>query len=240
MGEKVDMKDILDVVLKEKNTDEDMSEKQRFEILEKEKIDKNIYYYLEDLLKNTNIEILGKYEGKLFDLMKRGKLEGWCWQTTETAALFMPDDSIVYRGDLYFNKCKTYYHSFIQFNYEKHNYIFDPCLCLINTADLYFEIFNVNIKGQTTAKEIKEYFLNYISNPPKKESYFDDEIVSATDRFMRKFFGDDYLEQKQKEIVIHDEENPSAPMYRNGSGYKNIDVENNKVKKLTVHYYMNA
>ena len=31
------------------------------------------------------------------DLMEKGVLEGWCWQTTETAALFMQDDAIIYR-----------------------------------------------------------------------------------------------------------------------------------------------
>ena len=68
-----------------------------------------VYFYLKDMFENLNIEIVGRYQGKLFELMKSGKLEGWCWQTTETAALFMPDDVAIYRGDLYFNKYKTYY-----------------------------------------------------------------------------------------------------------------------------------
>lgn len=80
--------------------------------------------------------------------MKRGKLEGWCWQTTETAALFIPDDTIVYRGNLYLEDYKTYYHSFIEFDYEGEKYVFDQCLCMINTSDLYFNIFNVDVKGQ--------------------------------------------------------------------------------------------
>ena len=206
----------------------------KFEILEQEKIDKNVYYYLENLLSKVNIEILGQYEGKLFDLMKRGKLEGWCWQTTETAALFMPDDVVIYRANLKFAKYDTYYHSFIQFMYEEKDYIFDPCLCMINTADLYLKTFNTEIKGYTSAKEIKEYFLNYISAYPKKEN----NIITQSDRFMRKFF-ENYIEDKQ-EITVHDKENPYAPMYRNNSGYKDINIENNKIKSLTVHYYMNA
>lgn len=80
---------------------------------------------------------------------------------------------------------------------------------------------------------MKEYFLNYVENYPKKEYY-----SSSSEKFMKKFFGDDYVEKRQKEIAIHDEEDPSAPMYRNGSGYKNIDIENNKINSLTVHYYM--
>ena len=94
--------------------------------------------------------------------------------------------------------------------------------------------------GKVTAKDIREYFLNYISNPPKRNNYISPEIVSSTEKFMRNFFGDEYIDEKKKEIVIHDKEDPYAPMYRNGSGYKNIDIENNKVKSLTVHYYMNG
>lgn len=217
-----------------------MGEEKRFSILANEKIDKSVYIYLKSLFDQLKIEVLGEYEGKLFDLMKRGKLQGWCWQSTESAALFMQDDAIVYRGDLYFDNYKTYYHSFIEFNFEGKKYVFDPCLCMINTSDLYFKTFNVDVKGQVTAKEIKEYFINYINNTPKRESSFSSDTVTATDRFMRKFFGDDYLEEKKNEVVIHDKEDPSAPMYRNGCGYKNIKIDKDKIKSLTVHYYMNG
>ena len=215
-----------------------MDERERFDLLEKEKIDKEVYFYLKDMFENLNIEIVGRYQGKLFELMKSGKLEGWCWQTTETAALFMPDDVAIYRGDLYFNKYKTYYHGFIVFNYKDKDYVFDPCFCMINTADLYFNTFEVDVKGFTTAKEIKEFFINYINNPPKKYEYCSKEAVRATDRFMRKFFGDDYLEKREPEVVIHDKEDPFAPMYRNSVGYKKINIENNKIKSLVAHYYI--
>lgn len=215
-----------------------MGEKERFEILEKEKIDKKVYFYLKHLFDELKIEILSYYQGNLFDLMKRGKLEGWCWQTTETAALFMPDDIIVYRGNLYFNEYKTYYHGFIEFNYENKKYIFDPCFCMINTSELYFNTFNIDIKGYTTAKKIKEYFFNYIQNPLKEENKYNLDIISSTDKFMKKFFGDDYLEKREKEIIIYGVDNPSSPMYRNNSGYKNIIIENKKIKSLTAHYYI--
>lgn len=209
-----------------------MSEEERFKMLEEEKIDKSIYYYLKNLFEKLNIEILNKYEGNLFNLMERGKLEGWCWQTTESAALFMDNNANIFRGNLFFNEYKTYYHSFIEFNFEGKKYVFDPCLCLINTSDLYFNIFNVDVKGYVTSKQVKDYFFNYIKNPLKVNNY-----SNSSEKFMRKFFGDEYYEKKTKEIVIHDEENPYAPMYRNGAGYKNIKVENDKIKSLTVHYY---
>ena len=49
-------------------------------------------------------------------------------------------------------------------------------------------------------------------------------------------FVDNYLNE-QKEIVIHGKNNPCSPMFRNESGYKNIILERNRVKNLTVHYY---
>ena len=216
-----------------------MSQEERFEILEGEKIDINVYYYLKSLFNDLNIEILGRYEGTIFDLMRTGKLEGWCWQTTETAALFMPDDATVYRGDLHFTKYKKYYHSFIEFDFEGYKYVFDPCLSLINKSDLYFNTFDIDIKGKVSAKKIREYFIKYINDPPKKEDYFSKETIDAINRFLRNNFGSDYLDRKDKEIVVNDIEDPSAPMYRNGSGYKNINIDNNKVKSLTVHYYYN-
>lgn len=217
-----------------------MNSDERFNTLEQEKIDKEVYYYLQNMFDGLNIEIYGKFEGKLFDLMKKGKLEGWCWQTTESAILFMPDNSIIYRGNLYFNKYKTYYHSFIVFTYGGKDYVFDPCFCMINSADLYFDTFDVDVKGFVTAKEVRDYFINYINNPPERVTYYSKESRAACEKFMKKFFGDDYYEKKEKEVVIHDKEDPYAPMYRNGSGYKKINMEDNKIKSLTVHYYMNA
>ena len=215
-----------------------MNQKERFEILSNEEIDKEVYLYLKSLLEKLDIEILGKHKGNIIDLMKKGLLEGWCWQTTESAALFMPDNTVVFRANLYFDLNKTYYHSFIKFNYEDNYYIFDPCLCLINTAELYLETFNADIKGYTTSKQIKEYFINYINNPPKKRDYF--RGTDNINKLMKELFGEETLEESRKEVVIYDKEDPSAPMYRNGSGYKNIELDNNKINSLTVHYYMSA
>ena len=82
--------------------------------------------------------------------------------------------------------------------------------------------------------------MNYISNPPRKENNFSPEIVEESKRFMKHYFGDNYKENKPKEIVIGSDDNPSHPMYRNGCGYKDINIENGKIKSLYVHYYENG
>ena len=45
------------------------------------------------------------------------------------------------------------------------------------------------------------------------------------------------LKEKTKdEVTVHGPEDINTPLYRNGAGYK-AELENGKIKKLTVHYY---
>ena len=206
-----------------------LTEIERFAEIRMHKVPQEVYNYLKNLFDNLHIEIVGKYEGNLIDLMESGVLEGWCWQTTETASLFLPDDSYIERGNLQLALNKPYYHSGINFTYKGIKYIYDPCLQILCERKYYHKIFEVTLKGQVTAKEVKEYFINYISNPPKKET---NEEVS---RILRMILGEP-SERTKGEIVVHDEENPNAPMYRNGVGYK-TELENGKIKKLVAHYY---
>ena len=208
-----------------------LTEMERFAEIRMHKVPQEVYDYIKSFFDNLHIEIVGKYEGNLMDLMEIGVLEGWCWQTTETASLFLPDTSYIERGDLKFTSNKLYYHSWINFTYKGKQYIFDPCLQILCERKYYHQIFEVTIKGQVTAKRVKEYFINYISNPPKKERNEEFEKVFRT------LFGEP-SERTKGEIVIHDEEDPSAPMYRNGVGYKTI-LDNGKIKKLVAHYYYN-
>ena len=206
-----------------------LTEIERFAEIRMHKVPQEVHDYLKNLFDNLHIEIVGKYEGNLIDLMESGVLEGWCWQTTETASLFLPDDSYIERGNLQLALNKPYYHSWINFTYKGIKYIFDPCLQILCERKYYHKIFEVTLKGQVTAKEVKEYFINYICNPPQKAT---NEEVS---RVLKLIF-DETSERTKGEIVVHDEENPNAPMYRNGVGYK-TELENGKIKKLVAHYY---
>lgn len=206
-----------------------LTEMERFAKVRMHKAPEEVFEYLKSLFDNLHIEIVGRYEGNLIDLMNRGVLEGWCWQTTETASLFMDDSSYIERGNLKFNLYNLYYHSWINFKYKGIEYVFDPCLQILCRKSYYDKIFEVQVKGKVTAKQVKEYFINYISNPPKKET---NEEVSE---IMKMIFGEP-SERTKGEIVINDEENPNAPMYRNGVGYKTT-LENGKIKRLVAHYY---
>ena len=225
---------IKEIITRIRNTfkEEDYSqltEMERFAKIRMHKVPKEVFEYLKSLFDNLHIEIVGRYEGNLIDLMNEGKLEGWCWQTTETASLFMDDNSYIERGNLKFDLSNLYYHSWINFKYNGIEYVFDPCLQMLCRKTYYDKIFEVQVKGKVTAKQVKEYFMNYISNPPKKET---NEEVS---KVMKMIFGEP-SERTKDEIVIHDEENPNAPMYRNGVGYK-ATLEDGKIKRLVAHYY---
>lgn len=209
-----------------------LTEMERFSKIRMHKAPSKVYNYLKFHFNNLHIEIAGKYQGNLMDLMEEGLLEGWCWQTTETASLFLDDESYIERGHLRFDLNKLYYHSWIIFMYDGVEYVFDPCLQILCPKLYYYKIFEISIKGHVTAREVKEYFISYVTNPPKKETN------NRFESILKSIVGESVLERTKGEIVIQGEENPNSPMYRNGVGYKPT-LENNQIKKLVAHYYIN-
>ena len=203
----------------------------KLEVLKKIEIDRDVLLYLKDRLIDLNIEILGKYKGKIFDLISRGKLEGWCWQTTESAIAFLDDDDYIERGYLNLSRRDSkYYHSWICFKYENNEYVFDPCFGLLSDIDSYHNILDANVLGRVTAKDIKEELIRQINN------HFNSDKEREKNDFITKFFGDEYYEKRKNEVVVHGPEDVNTALYRNGAGYT-TEIEDNKIKKMTVHYY---
>lgn len=123
-------------ILKKLADGKPLTEEERFKIIKKQKVNLEVLRYLGDRFKNLTIEIVGKYEGNVMDLMKLGLLEDWCWQTTETAIVFLNDEDYIERGNLIFERysdgdVNKYYHSWICFKHKGEEYIFDPCLDLL-------------------------------------------------------------------------------------------------------------
>lgn len=58
---------------------EPLTEEDRFKILRSKRIEPKVVEYLMEKLNDLYIEVLGDYEGSLFELMYAWKLEGWCW-----------------------------------------------------------------------------------------------------------------------------------------------------------------
>ena len=214
-----------------------LTEEEKFKILHSKKIDPNVIEYLMEKLSTLYIDVLGDYGGSLFELMPFGKLEGWCWQTTESAIVFLNDDDYIERGNLYFDETTPkYYHSWICFKFNGMEYVLDPCLNFLCKKDDYSKIFETDVKGKVYAKDVKEELIRQVTTPKKQDN---SEMNKRFKMLWKSFLGDYYEEYKDKkkdEVIVHGPEDVNTPLYRNGAGYK-TEIENGKIKKLTVHYY---
>lgn len=220
----------------EENHRETVKEK-RFAKIRSYKANEKTFEYLKSHFNNLKIEVLGDYEGNIMELMQKGLLKGWCWETTETAILFLNDNSYIQRGNLKFDEKETCYHSWIVFSFDGEEYVFDPCLNLLCKKTIFDKVFEVEVKGQVSAKQVKDYFVDYITNPPKRELTKEEkEIAEISDRVFTDIFGKNVLDDKKNEIIGPYQTDVNAPMYRNSVGYKTT-LENGKIKQLVAHYY---
>ena len=100
----------------------------------------------------------------------------------------------------------------------------------------YSKIFEVNVKGKVSAIEVKKELIKQVTTHKKEELSIEKKNIEF---FMKKIMGDSYvsyIERTKGEVVVHGPEDINTPLYRNGAGYK-TEIENEKIKKLTVHYY---
>lgn len=217
--------------------DKPLTQEDKFKILRSKKIDQKVVEYLINRLSELYIEVLGKHVGSLFELMPVGKLEGWCWQTTESAIVFFNDDDYIERGNLKFDeRTPKYYHSWICFNFNGTEYVLDPCLNFLCKKEDYSKLFEIDVKGKVTAKAVREELIKQITTPKEKNN---SEAHNRFEMFWKELLGDDYeiyQERKKQEVVVHGPEDVNTPLYRNGAGYK-TKINDNKIKKMTVHYY---
>lgn len=210
--------DILNKVLIEDESDDD-----RLDFLRSKEVDLSVREYLKNKLQGLYIEILTDYRGSLFDLMDEEKLEGWCWQTTESAIVFLDDDDYIERGYIKLREFSSYYHSWICFKFNDTEYVFDPCLNILCQKSDYMEVLKPHVKGIISAKAEKEALINKILNP--KEECNIEEYQDAYKRI-------------EDEVRVDYLDEVNDPFYRNGSGYIG-EIDNGTIKKLTVHYYEN-
>ena len=219
-----------------------MTEDERFKILKDNRASIEVYKYLKERLDNLTIKVV-KNEGSVLELMKKHVLIGWCWQTTESTIVFLNDNDYIERGNLLFEDdellIKIYYHSWINFQYRDMEYTFDPCLNILCAKKLYQEVFETEVRGMVSAKEVRDELINAILNPKPKKKYNSSSVKFANkaDNFMKKLFGED-LENKKSEIAIIGNDDVYSPMYRNSTSYK-AEIEDGKIKKLVAHFYIN-
>lgn len=202
---------------------------QKLDIINSNRVNKKIYESLKSKFDNLKIEILASNKGNLFDLMEKGLLEGWCWQTTETAILFLEDNYYIKRGNLITENNRKYYHSWIEYD----NFVFDPCLNIFVNKKIYDYIFTPEVIATISSKQVKDYFIKYIKeNKTKKQE------KNYLDNFLSRVCSESYERQKN-EVLILSNDDVYSPMYRNNVGYK-AQIEDDKILSLTAHYYLNG
>ena len=190
----------------------------RFDVIKSIHISKHLLNYLKSILVNLSIEITKLKIANIISLMNEEYLEGWCWQTTETAILFFEDDSCVERGFLKFSQYNDYYHSWICFQFDDKEYVFDPCLNIIVEKVLYYHVFQVSLRAEIKATTIKDYFFYSLTTNGK-------DLISNEDNNTYKVFS------------ISGNDNVFNPMYRNSTLYKVI-LEHGVIKNLIAHFYL--
>lgn len=205
----------------------------RFLDLRNNEADSEVYKYLKEILQYLYIEVCEDYKGKVIDLMKRDLLNGWCWQTTNTSIILFQDEDYISRGNLYFDKNQIYYHSWICFKYKNQEYVFDPCLNICCKKSLFDKVFEVDVKGIVTSKAVKEDLINRIKYP-KKEKY-NDQTIKKINNFTSKHIRNYY----KHEVTIYGNDDVSTTIYKGIVGYRDLMIENGKIKFLKAHYYLN-
>ena len=240
MNEVITYKEILDYVLRKKSPKDDgiLSKDERFKIINEEKVDKEVYLYLKEILQPLKIEIVGDYEGQILELMRNRYLERWCFQTTESSIVFFNDSDYIERGNLKFNEFKYYWHSWINFKYKDKEYTFDPCLNIICKKQLYKDIFETDVRGSISSLKVRNYLIDYILNYKPKELDMSERSIRRR-KMVEEFFSQYNVKINKNEIKIVGNDDVNSPMYRNSTGYI-ADINDGKIKKLVARFYENS
>lgn len=210
-----------------------LNQNEKFKLIHQLHIDKSILKYLKSKLQNLSIEV-SDHKGNVIELMHKGLLEGWCWQTTESSIVFFDDEACIKRGYLKFSTHKKYWHSWICLKFNNIIWVFDPCLQIILEKNIYYHIFEIiEVAGIVTAKSVREDLI-YRINHREKKNYNKSE--SSISKFLEK-----YTSEKQKnETYISGNDDVKSPMYRNSTGYTATIDDNGKINTLIAHYYFNV
>lgn len=208
------------------NTDvSKLSEQERFTLISQHNIDKSISEYIKTTLENLSIKIGSKDTENIIELMNKGLLEGWCWQTTESSIVFFNDNDYIERGNLTFSPYRKYWHSWICFTFNDIFWIFDPCLQILVEKDIYYHIFEIDeIASTITSKSVKEDLIYRISQHEKEKE-------NKTTHFI--------FEYPKNEVHIFGNNDIKSPMYRNSTGYT-ATINNGTINTLIAHYYFSG
>ena len=210
--------------------------KERFKLIKRHHAKSDVFDYLHNILDNVYISKFGKPAKKVMELMCKGNLEGWCWETTQTCISFFEDGDYIARGYLKFDKFDLYDHSWICFKFNEKEYVFDPCLDVLCEKEEYYKIFEVLQKGSVTAKSFKDFLIGSILRD-KQNNY---HCYNGNDCFYVNGFEikrpANRTKNNSNETIITPTYKWNAPNYGGIVGYS-ASLSDNSFKEISANYY---
>lgn len=174
----------------------------RLDYLSEISVDTSVMKYIKNNLSNITISIADEDKIPAWK-MCGGRLDGWCWQSSTFLSIFFLDSDKVTRGELSLYEKDLYNHSWIEFNYENKDYIFDPSLNIICDKENYYQVFNVRNTYQVETSRIKMELVDLLSKKEKDLLY-----IAGTNNLSDTFYrinsevSADIEEEKIKKINI--------------------------------------
>ncbi len=98
----------------------------------------------------------------------------------------------------------------------------DSCLNILCRKGDYVKVYEPIVKGKVPAKNVKEE----LTSIEQQEFQSFIKIMVTPESFTR-------IEEEVRIDYLND---VNSPFFRNGCGYKG-EIDNDKIKKLTVHFY---
>lgn len=202
----------------------------RFALIGVHGVSKSVKKYLEITLKDLSIVLPGVDSNDILDLMKTRLLEGQCYQTAETSIVFFNDNDYLLRGYLMFDEETKYYHSWICFNFQGREYIFDPCLDILCESKYFNDIFEVTILSRISALETRKAFIEIAKSRSNKDRINAYNLVKDVFNICFSDYNNLFCSSLDYDI--------NSIFYANNLVY-DISIVDNKIRKLKAFYYKN-
>jgi hypothetical protein len=163
--------------------------------------------YIKEKLKPVTLN-----ETSAVEMIDKGELEGWCWQSTTFLSVFFDDKSIISRGDLTLPgyRYRDYFHSWIELIYKNKEYVFDPAFNYLSKKDNYYNEFSARVKKQIETPKVRNSLIDLINN------------------------------SQEQSIYIPGTNNIEDPFFRTNSKVSAKIGFDNKITELNVRFYLNG
>lgn len=139
--------------------------------------------YIEERVASIFISIAPLTDVPAMEMITKGELEGWCWQSTTFLSVFFQNSDLITRGNLTLDSYRygDYFHAWMEIVYKSKEYVFDPALCILCQKDIYYSELNARVKAKVEVVQVKKSLIECLKNN-EKSAYFPGTVyVPGTD-----------------------------------------------------------